>query len=292
MPAAEVAIDEALVARLVAGQFPELAGLDVAPLASGWDNAVFRLGPELVVRLPRRAVGAELVEHEQRWLPELAATLDLPLPIPAPIRCGHPALGYPWRWSVVPWFPGDVAARTPPVSPHDAAARLGGFVRALHVEAPADAPRNEFRGGPLAGRDEPLRARVDQLGELVDGVAVLALWDELVAVPAWDAAPVWLHGDLHPANVLVHQGRLSAVIDFGDLTAGDPATDLAVAWMLFAEDQATFRRASGHDGDDPTWRRARGWALHLAIAYLANSADHPLIASVGRRTLAAVLRSG
>ena len=293
MPAAEVDVDEVLVERLLRAQAPAdlVGGRRLAPLAFGWDNVVLRLGDDLVVRLPRRAVAAELIETEQRWLPILAPRL--PLPVPAPVFAGEPGEGYPWRWSVCRWLAGDVAGRTPPADRHAAATTLGAFVAALHEPAPAEAPANPYRGGPLPDRDTVTRERIVQLGSMLDGPRCLAVWDDLRATPSWTGPPRWLHGDLHPANLLVDRGALSAVIDFGDLTAGDPATDLSVAWSLFHDDPSareTFRDAAGYAGDDDTWRRGRGWALSLALAYLANSADHPLIAAIGRRMLDAALR--
>jgi aminoglycoside phosphotransferase (APT) family kinase protein len=286
MPSAEVDVDEPLVRRLLADQHPDLADLPLTVVANGWDNVIYRLGDDLAVRLPRRAVAAVLVENEQRWLPELAARL--PLPIPVPIRTGQSSDEYPWSWSVVPWFDGGLAAVTPPTDQGRTAAALAGFVVALHVEAPAVAPANPFRGGPLSERDAPVRERTAQLASVVDGPAILALWEEVSAVRPWRHPPVWLHGDLHGANLLVTDGRLSAVIDFGDITAGDPATDLSVSWQLFdAHHRAAFFDRLGTDTDTRT--RARAWALHLSLAYLANSADNPLIASIGRTTLGAVL---
>jgi aminoglycoside phosphotransferase (APT) family kinase protein len=294
MPAAEVDLDAGLVRRLLRSQFPDLLEGDpaVEPLAFGWDNGVFRLGDDLVVRLPRRALGAELVEHEQRWLPSLA--VGLPLPVPAPVRCGRPDedVGYPWAWSVCPWLPGDIAARTPPDDLADAAARLAGFLRALHEPAPPEAPANPYRGVPLVARDEVTRTRVERLdGSLLSAPVVLAAWEAALEVPVHEGPVRWLHGDLHPANLLVDRGRVSAVIDFGDLTGGDPATDLAVAWMLLDPPaREVFRSAVG--ADDATWARSQGWALSLAVAYLDASADHPIVAGIGRRTLAAVLADG
>jgi aminoglycoside phosphotransferase (APT) family kinase protein len=172
------------------------------------------------------------------------------------------------------------------------AARLGAFVAALHRPAPATAPTNPFRGGPLGGRTFAVEERLEQLGDSVDGRTVRRLWARLAQTPAWAEAPVWIHGDLHPANVLVDGGAISGVIDFGDLAGGDPAVDLAIAWMLFEpHERETFRRAGG-EPDDDTWARARGWALHLALAFLANSADNPTMASIGRRTLTAALADG
>jgi len=286
MPIAEVDIGAPLVRALLDEQCPELAGLKIIELAAGWDNAVFRLGEELTVRLPRRALAATLVEHEQRWLPGLAATL--PLPIPSPVRIGRPGAGYPWSWSVCRWLPGAIALRAPPVDPFEAAETLGAFLSALHREAPPDAPASSFRGVPLAQREGAVRQRAAQLADVIDAGAVLKCWAELSSAPTWSGPPLWLHGDLHPANVLVHEGRVSAVIDFGDITSGDPATDLAVVWMMFpAEARPVFRTAAGNH-DDATWARARAWALSLALAYLARSADNPMFARLGADVLQAV----
>jgi aminoglycoside phosphotransferase (APT) family kinase protein len=275
------------VQALLAEQFPDLADLELTELAYGWDNAMFRLGDELTVRLPRRALAARLVEHEQRWLPTLAPRL--PLPIPAPVRSGRPGAEYPWSWSVCPWLPGVVASRAAPDDPVEAAETLGRFLAALHQEAPIDAPPNPFRGVPLAQRDEVTRQRADQVASLVDRGAVIACWSELAATPPWSGSPLWLHGDLHPANVLVDAGRIAAIIDFGDITAGDPATDLAVAWMLLPETaRSRFRTAAGVIDDD-TWARARGWALSLGLAYVASSADNPMFSRLGQRVVAAAL---
>jgi aminoglycoside phosphotransferase (APT) family kinase protein len=292
MPAAEVSISPGLVRRLLAAQHPDLARLPIEVMANGWDNLMCRLGGELAVRLPRRAVAAELVVHEQRWLPVLAPRL--PLPVPVPVRIGRPALGYPWPWSVVPFLPGRIAALDPPADPGEAAVSLGWFAGALHAPAAADAPVNPVRGVALAERGETFAERVSQLGGLVDRAGVLRVWEAAVAAPRWDRPPVWLHGDLHPANILVDRGRISGVIDFGDITSGDPATDLAVVWMVLpAGCHGTFREAyraaGGPAADDDTWVRARGWALGLSLACLANSADNPLMAEIGRRTMDAVL---
>jgi len=293
MPAAEVDVTSEVVRGLLLEQFPDLAAMTVEPLAFGWDNAVFRLGSELVVRLPRRAAGADLVEREQRWLPVLAP--ELPLPVPAPVGLGVPGRGHPWRWSICPWFPGEVSALVPPEDAWPAAAQLGAFLTALHRPAPTAAPPNPVRGGPLMSRDAATRERVHVLGHAgqLQAEVVLAAWADALLIEPWTGPPVWLHGDLHPANLLVHEGCLSAVIDFGDLTGGDPATDLSAAWMLFADEvRPSFREAAGYGTDDACWARARGWALSLAVAYLANSGDNPMMAGTGRRTLRAVLADG
>ena len=286
MPAAEVDVTPELLRRLLAEQHPDLAQLPVTVLANGWDNVVFRVGDDLLARLPRRELGAQLAGHEQHWLPLLAA--QLPLPVPAPVRTGRPGLGYPWPWSIVPYIPGQVAAETPPADLTAAAVSLGGFLAALHTPAPPDAPANPFRGVPLAERTDTLMRNLSTVADQVDRAAVRRAWATALAAPRWTEPPVWVHGDLHPANILVHDGRISGVIDFGDLTAGDPAADLSVGWMLLpAGCHPAFRAAAG--ASDSSWARATGWAVALGLVYLAHSADNPQLAAVGRRTLSAVL---
>lgn len=290
MPVAEVNIDVELVDGLLRDQHPDLSRRRLRPLAHGWDNESFRLGNDLVVRLPRRAAAADLVAHEQRWLGELAP--GLPLPVPAPVRVGRPGRGYPWSWSVVPWLAGEPWEVSPPADPGHAGRRLGAFLAALHLPAPSDAPENPFRGVPLADRAERFEVGVLALGTKIDAERCRAVFAELATAPVWDDAPVWLHGDLHPLNLLVADGEPAAVVDFGDVCAGDPATDLAVAWMVLPPaDRPAFRRAAGARRaiDDATWQRAQAWAVALAVAYLAASDDNPMMASIGRRTLAAAL---
>ena len=194
--------------------------------------------------------------NEQRWLPVVAPRL--PLPVPAPVRAGRAALGYPWPWSVVPLLPGQLAAREPPADPAGAAASLGGFLAALHAPAPPDAPANPNRGIPLAERAAAVTDNLSVLGGLVDRGAATRAWRAALATPAWGGAPVWVHGDLHPANILVRRGRISGVIDFGDITAGDPATDLSVAWMLLPTGLPR-----GLPGRLPRGGRPRGRRRHL-----------------------------
>lgn len=290
MPSAEVDVDEPLVRRLLAEQHPDLAARSLRPIASGWDNAIFRLGDDLAVRLPRREIAARLVGHEHRWLPQLAPRL--PLPVPVPLRVGRPGCGFPWAWTICPWLEGAIAADEPPSDPDATADVLGAFLAALHRPAPPDAPVNPYRGIPLARREGRFVDSVAQLADVIDAAAVRRCWARLADTPPDPGPPRWLHGDLHPANLLVRAGRLAGVLDFGDLTAGDRATDLSIAWMLLPSRSRTrLRDAAGAEApiDDATWARARAWALHLSVAYLAGSADHPVIARIGRTTLAAVL---
>ncbi len=198
----------------------------------------------------------------------------------------------------MPYLPGVPAAQAGSFDPAAAAAAVGGFLGALHVPAPADAPANPFRGVPLAERAGTFAANLalltGQAGQdHVDRDAVLRGWDAALAAPGYDGPPAWLHGDLHPANILVDDGQVSGVIDFGDITAGDPAADLAVAWMLLPPGcHASFwsaYQAAGGRASDALRARARGWALNFAIMFLAHSEDNPVLRKVGRRTLRAVL---
>ena len=283
-PAAEIEVDEALVRGLLADQQPDLAGLDLVEVGTGWDNVLWRLGDTLAVRLPRRALAAPLLLHEQQWLPELAP--HLPLPVPAPVRLGRPSAGYPWSWSVVPWLGGGPGDREAITETEDAARRVGEFLRALHHPAPPSAPDNPYRGVRLIDRASAFEERIGQLASEVDVAAVRRVWEDAVAAPAHPGPKVWIHGDLHPANVLILDGTVSAVIDFGDMCAGDPATDVAAAWMLLPTSaQTTFRKAYGGVQPDLE-RRSRGWALLFALMLLAVGLDdRPSYEEVARSTL-------
>ena len=289
----ETPTDAALVARLVASQFPAWAGLPVEPVTStGTDNALYRLGDNLVARLPRIGWAASQPERERRWLPALAR--HLPLPIPAPLAIGEPAAGYPWRWSIAPWLAGENATLDRIVAPHRFAVDLAGFVTALHAIDASDGPRsggdNSSRGVPLAARDRETRAAIAELGDRIDGDAATAAWQVALDAPAWDQPPVWVHGDLQSGNLLVADGQLSAVIDFGCLGVGDPAVDLIVAWNLLpAGPRETFRAALAVD--DASWARGQGWALSTALIALPYYWDsNPTLAGISRYTIGQVLR--
>lgn len=288
-PAAELPIDIPLVRALLHAQHADLASLPLEEAGEGWDNKLYKLGDDLLVRLPRRQLAASLIEHEVRWLPQLAPRL--PLPIPVPVRVGAPALGYPWTWVVGPWLAGETAAAARWHDGPRGAAALGRFVDALHEAAPVDAPENPFRR-TLGERSSRVAECLQRLEGTVDVRRARETWEGALRLPEYQGPPVWLHGDLHPSNLIVRDGRLAAVIDFGDLTAGDPAIDLSVAWMLWDRGaRASFREAAGGRTaiDEATWARARGWALSLAVAYLAHAAGSPWMARVGHATIAAVL---
>lgn len=290
-PAAEVTIDLALVRALIQEQHTDLAHLALSDIGEGWDNRLFGLGDDLAVRLPRRAISAALIEQEQRWLPQLSP--QLPLPIPVSRRVGRPGCGFPWSWSITSWFRGQSALHAPPKDLSTAAIALGQFLRALHQPAPVEAPHNPWRGVPLAARTSVLHSHLQQTEGLVNRTAVLELWERAVSAPLWSGPPLWIHGDLHPGNLLVDQGRLLAVIDFGDLAAGDPATDLSVIWMLLPPSTRSAFRASARGEFDPvdghTLMRARGWALALGLAYLVSSQDDEAMGALALATINATL---
>lgn len=264
MHADEVDVDEALVRRLL-GQFPEWAALPLARVPSaGTDNALFRLGADKAVRLPRVAGSAGQVEKDRRWLPHLAP--HLPLAVPVPLAVGEPAAGFPFTWGVYEWLDGSPATVDDLADPVAAAREMAGFLHALRSVDPAGAPSCR-RGRPLAVQDEGARAAITALAGELDPAAATAAWDAALGAADWTGPPTWLHGDLLPGNLLVAQGELSAVIDFAMVGVGDPACDLMVAWTLFTgESRDAFRAAMG--ADDDAWARGRGWALSVALIQL------------------------
>ncbi|MFM7617528.1 MAG: aminoglycoside phosphotransferase family protein [Actinomycetes bacterium] len=286
MPAPELEIDERFVRDLVDRQFPRFRSEPIEIVGNGWDNVVARLGPDLAVRVPRRAQAVPLVASEARWLPLLAERVDLE--VPTPVHLGTPDDRMPWPWTIVRWVHGRPADRTGPAGPRDAQV-LGGFLAALCISAPPDAPRNPFRGRPLAARDAAVRTNLARIAHPASR-RLEAIWSEALDLPDAPGPSVWVHGDLHPANLIVRDGVLAGVIDWGDLTAGDPAADLQIAW--------TWPGGSGPsevlavlEADGDLVARARANALAHGLAVLANSADDPRMAAMGHRTIGAVLVS-
>lgn len=287
MHADEVDTDADLVGRLLAGQFPHWAGRGIEPVAStGTDNALYRLGDDMVVRLPRIHWAVDAVAKEQRWLPTLAPAL--PVAIPTPLGSGRPAEGYPYPWSVYRWLEG----QNPVADELDDATSLAGevarFVVALRHIDPSGAPAAE-RGGPLVDRDAPTRKAIVALKGMIDTTTADAAWTDALRVPAWSGPSVWIHGDLQSGNLLTVDGRLGAVIDFGGLGVGDPACDLIVAWNLFSgRARQHFRDAVG--ADEQTWARGRGWALSIALIALPYYLEtNPAIVAGALRTIHQVL---
>ncbi len=289
MHADDIETSVALIRRLLSAQFPQWMDLPISRVTSyGTDNYIYRLGDQLAVRLPRRPGWAvEQVRLEATWLPRLAP--QLPLALPVQVAMGHPAEGYPFDWAVYEWLPGSDANGTLR-DLNQAAADLAAFIAALRrVDTAGAHPRiAHARGGPLAEADDMVRRSVAQLGSRVDGGAVLRSWDESLSAPEWAGPDVWVHGDLLPGNLLVANGRLAAVIDFGGLNAGDPACDLQPAWNMFSGDsRRRFRAELG--ADDASWLRGRGWALQ-AVAALNDYWDtNPRIVRQCSRALAEVL---
>ncbi|MCP4962861.1 MAG: aminoglycoside phosphotransferase family protein [Actinomycetia bacterium] len=291
MPAAEVDLSVGLVKRMIDSQFPQFGDLDPVEVANGWDNVVYRLGDELCVRVPRRELGADLIDNEVRFLPPVAD--GLPLGVSVALHVGEPEFGYPWRWTICRWYPGRHMGLNPPPDAAGAARDIGGFLAAFHRPAP-DVPDNPWgRGAPLADRDTIARERIGQTVVEADRGTALALWQRCLDAPEWSSEPQLLHGDLHPLNVVVDDERVVAIIDFGDICSGDPACDMAIAWMLPDRECTDALRhslaAGGGAADDNTWARAKGWALVFAVTYLANSADHPELNRLGHHTLGRVL---
>ena len=261
-------IDAALATRLVADQFPQWADLPVLPVEfNGWDNRTFRLGDTMTVRLPSAEVYAGSVEKELIWLPRLAPAL--PYPIPVPIAAGAPSVRFPWPWSIRRWIEGRPAATAPVADPVAFAEQLAGFLVALRGVDPVGAPplgeENFNRGGDLAAYDDETRHAATFLAGVVDSGAVIAMWEAALDA-RWNGPPVWFHGDVAPANLLLDEsGRLCAVLDFGQCGVGDPACDLAIAWTLLrGRARDMFRATSAVD--DAMWARGRGWALWKALS--------------------------
>lgn len=268
----EVGTDVALVARLVAGQFPAWDELPIGRVDSyGTDNAIYRLGEQLSVRLPRIHWAVAPLRREFAWLPRIAAAL--PVEVPVPVALGAPAEGYEWPWTVCRWLEGTHPAIAEGSADDVALARdLSGFVRAMRALDPAGAPSTAWPR-PMHDEDGLVRtnlARLPGLGQA--GSAVAGVWEAAMTAPRYDGPLVWIHGDLTPANLLVRDDRLTGVLDFGAMGVGDPASDLRVAWNLLSPGaREVFRDAVG--ADDTTWARARGWALLQSLAQLSYFGD-------------------
>lgn len=291
-----IEVTAGLVRELLREQHPDLAGLPIREVPGGWGNQMWRLGQELVVRMQRMDPTPELQFKERRWLPVLAPRL--PLPVPVPVRLGEPSARFPKHWTVMTWVPGEPLDHGSISRGAHAADTLAGFLQALHAEAPAEAPvatdRGTHPGDCTDGFEDFFRAVAP------DDIAarVRAVWDDAVASRAWRGPPVWVHGDLHPANVVVSEGTLSGVVDFGDMCAGDPAWDLAAAWVLLPAGTACRFFDAYARADEATIRRARGLAAMqgLFLMLMGHNADQGLAGGkphwgpVGRAVLDRVLK--
>lgn len=275
-----------LVRRLLAEQFPSWAHLQVVRVQEiGTDHHLYRVGEDLVARLPIIGWAAAQARTDERWLPVLAR--HVPVALPVPVAVGRPSLGYPFPWAVVPWLPGETPTDDN-VDPGVLADELAGFVRALHaIDATAGPPRTGTgRGTPLVGLDDGVRrtlAASTVLRPIAD--QVLAVWEDAVSAPAHDGPPVWIHGDLMPGNLLVRDGHLAAVIDWGGLGTGDPAPDLCPGFWLFeGETRERYKRVMGYD--EAAWRRARGWIIAPSVTGVDYYAD--TFPAMSRRGLAGI----
>lgn len=266
-----------LARRLLVAQFPEWSTLQLRPVTStGTSNAMYRLGDDMVMRLPLRPGSEASLRKEMRWLPELASSL--PLTIPVPIALGEATAEYPSAWAVVPWLDGVDGTNWPASDSPEVARDLADFVAGLHRhsvadDAPAPSLDPSDRGGPLAPRDAEVRSSVEAARHLTNADAVLRVWQEALAAPAWDLPGVWIHGDIAAGNVLFADDRLSAIIDWSPMAVGDPASDLVVVWEMFGpEAREAYRfelnERAPYELDDAMWQRGRGWAISTAIMAL------------------------
>jgi aminoglycoside phosphotransferase (APT) family kinase protein len=283
-PASDLEIDGNLIYRLLAEQHPDLAHLPIYPVDVGWDNAMFRLGEQFCVRLPRRKAAASLIEHEQTWLPLLAE--QLPIPVPVPLRIGTQSQDYPWRWSVLPWLPGRSADQSPPDA--NQAELFGLFLNSLHQPAPPHAPQSPVRGVPLSQRAKSIEERMQRLEaktRLITEV-IKSTWQAALQAPI-DSHGFWLHGDLHPRNVLVQYGVITGIIDWGDITSGDAATDLASIWMLFSDRKDRLKALAAYgEVSTATLLRAKGWAILFGVLLVDTGLiDHPRHRAMGEKIL-------
>ena len=282
-PPAEVNITKSLIQKLLQSQHPDLADLPIKMVDAGWDNEMYRLGNDLVLRLPRRKVAVPFLLNEQKWLPQLASRL--PLPIPTPIRTGQPEFNYPYPWSILWWMKGQSANFSyPDISQAEVHAN---FLKSLHTTAPPDAPENELRGVPLIIREPLMLPRVERLKEKTNLITpkIQQLWKS--AIKEKNATEsCWLHGDLHARNVLTENHKITGIIDWGDITSGDVATDLASIWNLFPDKSAREKIIELYEPDNATLVRAMGWAVFFGVILLDTGLiDNAQHAAMGRVTL-------
>jgi aminoglycoside phosphotransferase (APT) family kinase protein len=266
----KININKPLTHQLISSQFPQWAHLPITPVEpGGWDNRTFRLGEQMLMRLPSAAHYADKVQKEQYWLPKLAPLL--PLPIPTPVAMGKPTDQYPFPWSIYRWIEGQTASHENISNPNQFAIDLAHFLRSLQridiTGGPLAGPHNFYRGGSLKTYDAETQEALIKLHDKFDTSIAEKIWYRAIA-SKWHNPPVWIHGDIAPTNLLVKDGKLTAVIDFGGLGIGDPACDYAIAWTFFDnESRNTFRTTLGVD--DETWNRARAWALWKALITVA-----------------------
>jgi aminoglycoside phosphotransferase (APT) family kinase protein len=265
IPPSDVKIDEKLIYNLIEQQFPELSGLKAVFVDEGWDNAIYKLGEQYCLRLPRRHAAVELILNEQKYLPLLKTQLTIPAPYP--IKTGSPSDLFPYPWSVLPWFEGECADINPLGKNHIKI--FSSFLKNLHKPAPKNAPFNASRGVKLEDRAQYIQKRIDSLSKKTDILKreIVKVWETGLCAN-YSADNVWLHGDLHAKNVLVSEREVSAIIDWGDITSGDPATDLASVWTLFESRDDRDKLLESYGLDQDTYNRARSWAFSFGVVLL------------------------
>lgn len=282
-PPAEVNITGDLVQQLLQSQHADLASLPLELVESGWDNDIYRLGKDYAVRLPRRQVAVQLLKNEQTWLPALAK--HLPIPTPVTLRIGHPEFGYPWTWSILPWIEGKAADLAAPRA--DQAIPLTKFLKALHQPAPPNAPINLSRCVPIQDRAKGVEERLNRLKKKTNLITptIEKIWAAALKANK-STEKCWIHADLHARNVVVMDGNISGIIDWGDLTSGDIATDLACIWMLLEDVQARKTALEYYQPSTATLARAKGWAIFFGAVLLDTGlVDNPRHAAMGKLTL-------
>lgn len=281
-PIAEIKIEKALVKKLLNSQFPELAKHEITFVDQGWDNVNYKLGSDFLLRLPRRQLGADLIKNEIKYLGELKP--NLPLAIPAPLFVGRPEAFYKWDWTILPWFEGQSADIDKPNV--DQAIRLADFLKKLHQFEIIDAPKNPNRGVPLLKKEEALIPRMERLKSKTDyfNSHIERLWKGSLKAKN-GAYSNLLHGDLHARNIVVKEGEIAAVIDWGDIGSGDPATDLASFWMLFPDKKVRDNALQRYIIDDELKSRSIGWAIYFATVLLdTGMGSNPRHAKMGEQT--------
>lgn len=264
-PAAEISIDEILVKKLIYSQFPKLSSMELNFVDEGWDNINYRLGSEYLVRLPRRKMGAELIQNEIKYLKSIAT--ELPIPIPSPIFVGKPEENYPWDWTILPWFEGQSADLDQPNK--DQAMELAKFLKSLHQQKIENPPKNKNRGVPLIDKETALLPRITRIKANTNyfNSRIELHWKKGLNAKLSQNSKL-LHGDLHARNIVVQKGKIQAIIDWGDICSGDVATDLASFWMLF-ESKTTRDEALEYYGvDNALKERSIGWAIYFATILL------------------------
>lgn len=264
-PKAEVKIDKILVQNLVATQFPALANLPITFLDAGWDNENYRLGNQYIIRLPRRKIAIDLLANEIKWLPKLQKRL--PIAIPAPVFVGQPDDTYPWQWTIIPWVDGQSANLE--TLNDSAALQLIDFLKVLHSDSGEGAPINLSRGVSLKEKVEGLKERMTRLKEKTDLITdhIENLFADALTTP-FPTQKHLLHGDLHPRNIIASEGNFTAIIDWGDITSGDVATDLASLWMLFDKKLVRHEALKAYGASSDLIKRSIGWAIFFGVILL------------------------